>query len=398
MAQRSTTQSCTVTANWEWKQTSPGGSTGNSKPVTKSGVSVTVYQTWGWDGSWTPVSQVWTNDTSYLYSEGGYSGSINLASLTGSTGPPNGTGKFGETKVSTGSGTASYSGTVYESTPPTYGWGLSSSLHNHDSSVYYDDGAYAGTLFYTGCSGSASAPSYSGSYVGQTAQTTGTGTASYSGDIPPKSGGGDPDPTPTLGVVAKNITDTSVRATIEGLMFEANYYHLFEMELWRGNEAEYLITQSWTDSSNQKYTSFDFSGLNAGSTYTLKGFVKSTSTGGRTHAGTKVFSTTGTATTRPTDWAWTTLNSAASSYTFGKLRANLVSAKEWNDFCSEINKFRAYKNLPAVTFTTAITNFDFTSAIYEQAKSAISNMATVNVPSGFYSKLVALKDALNSIQ
>jgi hypothetical protein len=396
MAQRSTTQSCTVTANWEWMQTSPGGNTGNNKPVTKSGVSVTVYQTWGWDGSWTPVSQIWTNDTTYSYSEGGYSGSINLTGLSGSTGPPIGTGQWGETRTTTGSGTASYSGTVYESKPPTYGWGNTSTLHNHDSSVYYDDGSYAGTLPHTGCTGSASSPSFNGSYVGQTAQTTGTGTASYSGDIPPKSGGGDPAP-PSLSLSVVNINDTSARGVIVGLQFPSNYYHLFEFELWRGDEAEYLITETWTDSASVNYTYKDFSGLNSGATYTIKAWVKSTPTN-RVYVGKQVFTTTGTAVTRPQDWLWTTLSPTATTYTFGKLRANLVSADEWNSFCEKINQFRTYKNLPTASFTTAVTNSDFTSSIYEQARTAINAMATVNNPSGFYSKLVALKDTLNSIQ
>jgi hypothetical protein len=388
MAMKYDSRSCTVTTTWEWVMT-------GYTPVTETEVTeqreVTVTRTWHrYAGEWQAGSLSW--------------GSVDGMSLVSQdyikTEPqqPQHWAAEGSTYTTSGIGVGTYKGKKKSGGDPIYGWGHYSTSHGHSSSISYDDGTYAGTLSYDSCSGSASSPSWSGSSAGQRTTTNGSGTAYYSGDVPVKGGGGDPDPTPTLGVVAKNITDTSVRATIEGLMFEANYYHLFEMELWRGNEAEYLITQSWKDSSNQKYTSFDFSGLNAGSTYTLKGFVKSTSTGGRTHAGTKVFSTTGTATTRPTDWTWTTLNSAATSYTFGKLRANLVSAKEWNDFCSEINKFRAYKNLPAVTFTTAITNFDFTSAMYEQAKSAISNMATVNVPSGFYSKLVALKDALNSIQ
>jgi hypothetical protein len=401
MAYRSDTRSCTVSQNWEWVQVSGSG---GSKSVTKTGVSVSTYQDYGWDGSWTPASSVMlaSGQDSYSYSDGdGYSGSISLQSWSYDypPPPPSGTGTWGETRRQTGGGTATYSGTVNKTA--SYQWGASgNSTHNASSSISYDDGTYAGTLYLDSVSGSPSAPSYNGSYVGHTASTSTSGIAYYSGDVPLK-GGSDPDPTPTLGVVAKNITNTSVRATIEGLMFEANYYHLFEMELWRGNEVEYLITSSWTDSSNQKYTSFDFSGLNSGSTYTLKGFVKSTSTGGRVHAGTVVFATTGQVVVRPSDWEWTTLTSSTQTdptkiYT-GSIPLIIVSATDWNNFTKRTNEFRKHKNLEDYVFTSVNPQNLLTQAIYNEAVNAITPMGAVNQSGGYYTKLANLRDSLNAI-
>jgi hypothetical protein len=378
MAIRSTTQDCTVRVNWEWVVT---GYTEIKTTTTRK--SVTTSQRWKYNAQF----DVWAKDGALSYEGTNFAETVPPPY-------PGGASADGATITTNGSGMADVTTTT--GGDPIHGWRSSSTLHGHDSSVYFDDGSYAGTLPYTSCSGSASAPSYNGSYVGQSAQTTGTGTANYSGDIPLKSGGGDPDP-PSLSLTVVNINDTSARGVIQGLQFQASYYHLFEFELWRGDEAEYLITETWTDSSSVNYTYKDFSGLLSGTTYTIKAWVKSTPAN-RVYVGKQVFKTTGTAVTRPSNWTWTTLSPTATTYTFGKLKANLVSATEWNSFCERINQFRTYKNLSAASFTTAVTNSDFTSAIYEQARSAISDMATVNNPSGFYSKLVALKDALNPIQ
>jgi hypothetical protein len=379
MAIRSTTQDCTVKVNWEWVIT---GYTPVTTTTTRK--SVTTSQRW----KYYAMFDAWAKDGSLSYE-----GTNFVETVAPSY--PGGASADGATIYTSGSGMADV--TTTSGGDPIHGWRSSSTLHGHDSSVYYDDGSYAGTLPHTGCTGAASAPSFNGSYVGQTAQTTGSGTASYSGDIPAKGGGGDPDP-PSLALAVTNINDTSVRGVIQNLQFQANYYHLFEFELWRGDEAEYLITDTWTDSGSVNYTYKDFSGLNSGTTYTIKAWVKSTPTN-RVYVGKQVFTTTGAAVTRPSDWAWKTLTPSAVTYTSsGKVRLNLVQATEWNNFFLKINEFRKYKKLASTSFTNAVSSGDFTSAMYEEAKSAISNMGTVNVPTGFYSKLVALKDALNSIQ
>jgi hypothetical protein len=378
MAIRSTTQDCTVRVNWEWVIT---GYTEVKTTTTRQ--SVTTSQRWKYNKQF----DLWAKDGALQYTGTNFVETVPPPY-------PGGGSQDGATITTIGSGMADV--TTTSGGDPIHGWRSSSTIHGHDSSVYFDDGSYAGTLPYTGCTGSASAPSFDGSFIGQTAQTSGSGMASYSGDIPAKGGGGDPDP-PSLALAVTNINDTSVRGVIQNLQFQASYYHLFEFELWRGDEAEYLLTDTWTDSTSLNYTYKDFSGLNKGSTYTIKAWVKSTPTN-RVYVGRQVFTTTGTAVTRPSNWSWTTLSPTATTYTFGKLKANLISATEWNSFCERINQFRTYKSLPAASFTTAVTNSDFTNAIYEQARLAISAMVTVNNPSGFYSKLVALKDALNSIK
>jgi hypothetical protein len=394
MAMRYDSRTCTVFQNWEWVVT--GYTTVTETEVTES-KEVTVTRTWHRYGNeWQSGSLSWESVSGWTLISQDY--------IKSEPWTPSHWATEGSTYTTSGIGVATYKGKKKSGGDPIYGWGASgSATHNASNSITYDDGTYAGTLYLDSVSGSPSAPSYYGSYVGQTDSTSTSGTASYSGDVPLKGGGGDPDPTPTLGVTAKNITNTSVRATIEGLMFEANYYHLFEMELWRGNEEEYLITQSWIDSSNQHYTSFDFSGLNVGSTYTLKGFVKSTSTSGRVHAGTVAFTTTGIASTRPSDWTWTSLSSGSTTYELGGvLRADVVLATDWNGFTKRINDFRRYKSLSDYSFSSAISKTSLTSSNFEEARLAISAMTTVPASvttgeKGVNSKIQALSNALNKI-
>lgn len=295
---------------------------------------------------------------------------------------------------------------------------------------------------------------------------------------------------------ATNINDTSARAVIEGLLFTADYYDLFTVELWDATETTFYYDQSWIDSSGvNNYTYIDFSGLNTGTTYILKGFTKS---GGnqRTFIGRTSFTTTSplpapggvgtvsvtpgetnlslswnaatnaqwydvtvrvgsstgtiaytnnsiygtsvnvtglssdttywievkagnstdngaasvtTATTtsptpvRPQNWTWQSLVSSQQTdpnlVYQSTIPLNLVDASDWNNFTAKINEFRNYKLGPGnqYTFTSVSSGQGFSDSIYQEAVNAISSMATVSQPSGFYSKLIALKDALNSI-
>jgi hypothetical protein len=387
MAMRYDSRTCTVSQNWEWVVT-------GYTPITSSTTrkSVTTSQRW----KYIAMYDTWATDGALQY-EG--------TNFVETVAPPypGGAGANGAIIYTYGSGMADV--TTTSGGDPIYGWGASGSFtHDASPSISYDDGTYAGTLYRDSVSGSPNPPSYNGSYIGETSSTSTSGTAFYSGDVPLKdSGGGDPDPTPSLSVTAKNITDSSVRATIEGLQYPSSYYHLFEMELWRGNEEEYLITQSWIDSSNLHYTYFDFSGLNSGSTYTLKGFVKSTSTSGRVHAGTVAFTTTGTTVTRPNDWVWTSLSNGSTTYELGGvLRADVVSSTEWNSFCNRINEFRRWKNLEDFTFTNVASKTSFSNSIYEEARIALSALTTVPASvstgeTGVNSKIQFLSNALNAI-
>lgn len=394
-------QSCTVTSQWEWGQ---NGGSGGSKTVTESGISVSAHQEWAWDGGdWNPVGSMVIDTTSYYYDKDGYSGNIPLQSHNATVSAPSYSGSYINHKVTTyGGGTGTFSGTVTQTA--SYSWGATSSTHNHDSSISYDDGTYAGTLTFDSCSGSAPSPTSSGAYVGDVASTVGTGTAYYSGEVSLKdNGGGGTDPTPSLTVVAKNITDTSVTATIENLYFESSYYHMFEAELWFGNEEYHIITESWADPGNLKYTSINFTILEPNTTYTIKGFTKSTSTSGRNHAGTVSFTTIATVNTRPDDWTWTTLSNSNSVYEMGNfLQTDIVLASEWISFLNRINQFRKYKSLGDYTFSSIVSKSQLTDNVYEEARLAISDMTSVpsSVSTGetnVNQKVMALSNALNSI-
>lgn len=96
-------------------------------------------------------------------------------------------------------------------------------------------------------------------------------------------------------ISSSNINQTSFRGIINGLAFPANYYEYFEIELWNADATIFYYANNWTDSSGVNYYSYsDFSGLSASTTYTIKGFVKS-SGGSRTFVG----STTVTTATPP---------------------------------------------------------------------------------------------------
>jgi hypothetical protein len=298
-------------------------------------------------------------------------------------------------------------------------------------------------------------------------------------------------------ISSTNINQTSFRGVINDLTFAANYYDYFEIELWNSNATTFYYAHNWIDSSTvNKYSYIDFSGLASGTTYTIKGFVKSGG-GSRTHVGTITvttdsptpppqapgavtnlsaspstngvylswsaasgaisysaeiylqgtssnpvaasYSIDGTSTslgglspntaytakvygsnvvgtgsadfenfttlpivpTRPQNWSWVSLSSSipfSSTYLDNGVRkGNIVDAIEWNNFCSRINEFRKYKGLGNYTFTTVGSKQALTQAIYNEAVNSISSMTTVSQTGGFYSKLVALKNALNSI-
>jgi hypothetical protein len=140
-------------------------------------------------------------------------------------------------------------------------------------------------------------------------------------------------------------------------------------------------------------TTVSFSGLTPNIDYTAKVYAD---IGVASYKGFKT-----SANSRPSNWSWVSLVSSRatnpnSTYN-GVIPLAIVNASEWNDFTTRINQFRTYKGLGMATFTSASSGGAFTPTMYSQAVNAISPMATVNQTGGFYSKLVALKNALNSI-
>jgi hypothetical protein len=284
MAMRYDSRTCTVFQNWEWVQT---GTTPITTTTTRK--SVTTSQRWKYYLSF----DTWAKDGSLSYEGTNFEETV-------APPYPGGAGADGAIIYTSGSGMADV--TTQSGGEPINGWGASGeSTHNASPSISYDDGEYAGTLYRDNVSGSPSAPSYNGSYVGQTDTTSTSGTAYYSGDVSLKDSGG----------------------------------------------------------------------------------------GG----------------SRPSNWTWSSLVSGSSTYELGGvIRADVVSADDWINFCLRINEFRRYK-LGAgkdYTFTTAISKTSLTSSHYEEARLAISDMTTVPASvstgeKGVNSKILALSNALNSI-
>lgn len=159
-------------------------------------------------------------------------------------------------------------------------------------------------------------------------------------------------------------------------------------------------------SSNPVSASYQFSGtsialggLSPNTAYTAKVYANNAQ--GTGTADFENFTTLPVTPTRPSNWTWTSLVSSRATnpntiYT-GVIPLNLVNASEWNNFTTRINAFRSYKGLTAYSFSSVGPGSPFTPAIYNQAVNAILPMATPSLPLGYYSKLIALRDALNSI-
>lgn len=153
-----------------------------------------------------------------------------------------------------------------------------------------------------------------------------------------------------------------------------------------------VVKSAYTFTGN----SIEFSGLELNKNYTAKVY------GNNTYGtGTPSYENFSTSTTRPNNWSWSSLTSSihfsATYLDNGIRKGNIVNASEWNNFCIRINDFRKYKGLSAYSFTSVSSKQALTPAIYNEAVTAIGAMKSVSQTGGFYTKLVALKDALNSI-
>ena len=70
--------------------------------------------------------------------------------------------------------------------------------------------------------------------------------------------------------------------------------------------------------------------------------------------------------TRPANWSW--------SSTIEKGKPIKVTAVEWNNFCTRINKFRTYKGLTTYNFTTVSKGMSISATIVNQARTAINGI------------------------
>lgn len=194
------------------------------------------------------------------------------------------------------------------------------------------------------------------------------------------------------GVSGYASTETSIQWEIYGLLYPANGYENFRLELWR--DGSYLSTTNWTTSSTSDYTRQTFYGLSSGTQYSAKAWARYAG-GSNNYLGEAYYSTDAPAPVRPSEWSWFTTKTSGQDVN--------LTASEWNSFCDRINEFRDYKGQGSYTFTSAYTGAEITASIVNQARSAIGQ-AGAAVPSlavsggtmtaSFFN---GLKDSLNSI-
>lgn len=81
----------------------------------------------------------------------------------------------------------------------------------------------------------------------------------------------------------------SIQWEIGGLMYPANQYSNFRLELWRGST--YITTENFTTSSSNKYTLRTFYSLSPGTQYKAKAWTRYNAGGAETYLGEAYFST-----------------------------------------------------------------------------------------------------------
>jgi hypothetical protein len=375
MAMKYDTRSCTVTQNWEWVVT--GYTPVTSTPVTKS-KSFTYYQYWyRYGGIWEMNGRSDAPSTiDGLSYQGGFT-------ITSTAPEPSHWASDGSTYSTPGTASGTYSGNEQSGGDPIYGWGASGDpTHNASPSITYDDGTYAGTLYRDSVSGSPSAPSYNGSYVGQTDSTSTSGTAFYSGDVPAKVT--KPD-SPT------NFRITSQDSTSFNLAWDsANGATTYTVEVYIKGTTTNPVSQNYGITGLTKY----IFGLTTGQSYDVKLYAVN-SAGNSTpvwmydvklgHA-------------RPSNFAWTYAKSSETEVN--------IYASEWNNFLDKINDFREYKGLPRITtFTEAVIDEYIRAIMINQAINIINTLSPqISAPSMkdseddiYATSFNTLRDSLNSV-
>lgn len=132
------------------------------------------------------------------------------------------------------------------------------------------------------------------------------------------------------------------------------------------------------------------SGLASGTTYTLYAFAKALD-GNYYSAGSATITTISN---RPASWSWYSSKISGGNFS--------LTASEWNDFTARINQFRTYKGLGNYGFSTAYSGNPFYAYMFNEARNAISSMASVMSTVSSNQDILAnylnsLRDSLNSI-
>lgn len=202
--------------------------------------------------------------------------------------------------------------------------------------------------------------------------------------------------------VCYNVTKTGCNFTIDNLEnpFNTDYYISAGVATGQANGTTTPPTgikgsvNAYAPPILDNYAQGIASGLTPGTTYTLYGYGQ-TANGKYWPAGSATF-TTKEDNPRPSNFSWTYPKTSGGDFN--------LTALEWYLLTSRINSFRTYKGLNSYSFTNAVAGNDFTAAMFNQARAAISAMG-VSVPpaqsSGndiYASHLNGLVSSLNSIQ
>lgn len=132
------------------------------------------------------------------------------------------------------------------------------------------------------------------------------------------------------------------------------------------------------------------SGLSPGTTYTLYAFAKADDAN-YYPAGSATITTISN---RPADWSWYTSKISGGNFS--------LTASEWNAFTARINQFRTYKGLGTYGFSTAYSGNPVYAYMFNEARNAISSMASVMSTVSSNQDILAnylnsIRDSLNSI-
>jgi hypothetical protein len=371
MAMKYDTRSCTVSQNWEWVVT--GYTTVTETEVTEQ-KEVTVIRTWHrYGGEWQSGSLSWESVSGWTLISQDY--------IKSEPWTPSHWAAEGSTYTTTGVGVGTYKGKKKSGGDPIHGWGASgNSTHNASNSITYDDGTYAGTLYLDSVSGSPSAPSYNGSYIGQTDSTSTSGTAYYSGDIPAKQTA--PSSPSNFRVTSQN--ETSVNLSWDSVSGADTY----SVETYI-KDTSTLVNQNYGLTSLSKF----ITGLTVGQSYTFKLWAKNSAGNSA-----PVYTSAKLGKDRPSNFAWTYPKSSETEVD--------VYASEWNSFLDKINSFREYKGLPSVTtFTSAVADDYIRAIMINQAINIINTLAPKIPPPNaknseddiYASDFNSLRDSLNSV-
>ena len=139
---------------------------------------------------------------------------------------------------------------------------------------------------------------------------------------------------------------------------------------------------------------YSFTGLSSSTTYTVRADI--TYSGGSVSL-TAYVTTSASASTRPSNWNWSSTISSGS-----QIR---LSAAEWNSFCTRINAFRNYKGLSNYSFTYVYSGGQIQAAHVNQARTAIDAISgrgtlpgTVSVGASIQAyHYTQLRTALNAV-